>query len=293
MTVRDRLPLALRLYRLASKIAAPPVASRLLAWRLKRGKENPERVGERYGVAGAPRPPGPVIWLHGASVGEVLAVMPLIGRLRAMNFAVLLTSGTVTSAEIARQRLPAGAVHQFIPLDAPRFVARFLDHWRPDLALFVESDLWPNLIIASAARGDSADPGQRPGFGALLPPLAAPAPRDLGAARALRSVPDAVERRYRALRRTRRAARQLQRQSQARRARAAGGPIRVAGAEIGRRLARSDRGRLDACRRGDRDDRRAPAAAGQMPVAAHGDCAAPSGTRHRHHRDPRERPDFR
>jgi 3-deoxy-D-manno-octulosonic-acid transferase len=153
MTVRERLPLALRFYRLASKIAAPPVASRLLAWRLKRGKENPERIGERYGVAGAPRPPGPVIWLHGASVGEVLAVMPLIGRLRAMNFAVLLTSGTVTSAEIARQRLPAGAVHQFIPLDAPRFVARFLDHWRPDLALFVESDLWPNLIMASAARG--------------------------------------------------------------------------------------------------------------------------------------------
>ena len=73
--MRERLPLALRFYRLASKIAAPPVASRLLAWRLKRGKENPERIGERYGVAGAPRPPGPVIWLHGASVGEVLAVM--------------------------------------------------------------------------------------------------------------------------------------------------------------------------------------------------------------------------
>jgi 3-deoxy-D-manno-octulosonic-acid transferase len=151
--VRDRLPLALRLYQLASAAAAAPVASRLLAWRLKRGKENPARLAERYGVAGLPRPDGPLIWLHGASVGEMLAVIPLIERIRAMNFAVLVTSGTVTSAALAAQRLPPGAVHQFIPLDAPRFVSRFLDHWRPNLALFVESDLWPNLILASADRG--------------------------------------------------------------------------------------------------------------------------------------------
>jgi 3-deoxy-D-manno-octulosonic-acid transferase len=151
--VHDRLPLALRFYRLASLAAAPPVASRLLAWRLKRGKENPARIAERYGQASLPRPPGPLIWLHGASVGEVLAVIPLIERIRAKDFAVLVTSGTVTSAALAEQRLPAGAVHQFIPLDAPRFVGRFLDHWRPNLALFVESDLWPNLILACADRG--------------------------------------------------------------------------------------------------------------------------------------------
>jgi 3-deoxy-D-manno-octulosonic-acid transferase len=151
--VHDRLPLALRFYRLASLAAAPPVASRLLAWRLKRGKENPARIAERYGQASLPRPPGPLIWLHGASVGEILAVIPLIERIRAKDFAVLVTSGTVTSAALAEQRLPAGAVHQFIPLDAPRFVGRFLDHWRPNLALFVESDLWPNLILACADRG--------------------------------------------------------------------------------------------------------------------------------------------
>ncbi len=151
--MRVRLPLALRLYRFASIAAAPAVASRLLAWRLKRGKENPARLGERYGVTRVPRPDGPLIWLHGASVGEMLAVIPLIERIRAMNFAVLVTSGTVTSAALAEQRLPAGAVHQFIPLDAPRFVSRFLDHWQPDLALFVESDLWPNLILTCADRG--------------------------------------------------------------------------------------------------------------------------------------------
>jgi 3-deoxy-D-manno-octulosonic-acid transferase len=150
--VRARLPLALRFYRFASTAAAPPVAPRLLAWRLKRGKENPARLAERYGKASLPRPSGPLIWLHGASVGEMLAVIPLIERIRAMNFAVLVTSGTVTSAALAEQRLPEGTMHQFIPLDAPRFVGRFLDHWRPDLALLVESELWPNLIMACADR---------------------------------------------------------------------------------------------------------------------------------------------
>ena len=152
MSVRDQLPLALRCYRLASLAAVPALAPRFLRWRLSRGKENAARLAERFGEASRPRPPGPLIWLHGASVGEMLAVIPLIERLLAKNFAVLMTSGTVTSAALAERRLPAGAVHQFVPLDAPQFVARFLDHWRPDLALFVESDLWPNLILTCAER---------------------------------------------------------------------------------------------------------------------------------------------
>jgi 3-deoxy-D-manno-octulosonic-acid transferase len=151
--VRNRVPYVLRLYRLASTAAAKPFASWLLTQRSKRGKEDPARLGERYGQATLPRPSGPLIWLHSASVGEILAIVPLVERLRAMNFAVLVTTGTVTSAALAAQRLPAGAVHQFIPLDAPKFVTRFLDHWHPDLALFVESDLWPNLILASSDRG--------------------------------------------------------------------------------------------------------------------------------------------
>ena len=148
----DRLPLTLRFYRLASMAAAPAVAPRLLARRVSRGKENPARLAERYGQASLPRPAGPMIWIHGASVGEILSVIPLVERLRDRNFAVLMTSGTVTSAALAEQRLPAGAQHQFIPFDAPRFVSRFLDHWRPGLALFVESDLWPNLILACRDR---------------------------------------------------------------------------------------------------------------------------------------------
>ena len=188
----DRLPLALRLYQFAS-FAAAPVAPRLLARRLDRGKEHPTRLAERRGQASQPRPDGPLIWVHGASVGEMLAVVPLIERIRAQKFAVLVTSGTVTSAALAEHRLPPGVLHQFIPLDAPRYVGRFLDHWRPDLALFVESDLWPNLIVESGAPQDPDDRGQRPALGALVPPLADGAGRDRGAVVALRSLPRPIE----------------------------------------------------------------------------------------------------
>jgi 3-deoxy-D-manno-octulosonic-acid transferase len=150
--VAERLPLTLRGYRrLAS--AATPLTSILLAKRLKRGKEHPARIGERRGETAVPRPAGPLIWTHGASVGEMLSLMPLIEWLRGKGFAVLVTSGTLTSAILAERRLPQGVIHQFIPIDAPKFIARFLEHWRPNLALFSESDLWPNLIIESAGRG--------------------------------------------------------------------------------------------------------------------------------------------
>jgi 3-deoxy-D-manno-octulosonic-acid transferase len=149
--VPDRLPFALRLYQWAS-VAGAPVAPQVLARRLSRGKEHPERLSERRGEATLKRPQGPLVWVHGASVGEMLAAVPLIEKLCAQDFAVLVTSGTVTSAALAEQRLPNGALHQFIPLDAPSFVRRFLNHWRPDLALFVESDLWPNLILSCADR---------------------------------------------------------------------------------------------------------------------------------------------
>jgi 3-deoxy-D-manno-octulosonic-acid transferase len=151
MSVAERLPFALRLYQWASA-AGSPAAPQVLARRLSRGKEHPERLAERIGEATLKRPKGPLVWVHGASVGEMLAAVPLIETLRAQDFAVLVTSGTVSSAALAEQRLPDGALHQFIPLDAPRFVRRFLNHWRPDLALFVESDLWPNLILSCADR---------------------------------------------------------------------------------------------------------------------------------------------
>ena len=150
--VAEGLPLTLHAYRLLSALASP-LAPALISHRLKHGKEHPARLDERYGRSKLARPRGPLVWVHGASVGELLAVIPLIGRIREKGFEVLCTSGTVTSANVAEQRLPPGAIHQFVALDAPRFVRRFLDHWRPDLAIFVESDLWPNLVMSSARRG--------------------------------------------------------------------------------------------------------------------------------------------
>jgi 3-deoxy-D-manno-octulosonic-acid transferase len=132
--------------------AVTALAPGVLERRLARGKENPARIAERRGEASAPRPPGPLVWVHGASVGEFVAVLPLVERIRARGFAVLMTTGTVTSAELAGRRLPAGALHQFIPLDMPSFITRFLDYWRPSLALFVESELWPNIMLGASAR---------------------------------------------------------------------------------------------------------------------------------------------
>ena len=145
--VAERLPWTLRAYRGFAGMATP-LSRLVLARRLRRGKEHPQRLAERRGESAIARPPGPLIWAHGASVGEMLAVIPLVEGLRARNFNVLVTSGTVTSARLAERRLPPGVIHQFIPLDAPRYTARFLEHWQPNLALLAESDLWPNLIIA-------------------------------------------------------------------------------------------------------------------------------------------------
>jgi 3-deoxy-D-manno-octulosonic-acid transferase len=151
MAPAKRLPLTLRAYRFVSA-AVTPLVPAWLGYRIRRGKENPERVIERRGVTVLQRPDGPLVWVHGASVGELLAILPLVEKLRAADFAVLVTSGTVTSADLARDRFPPDVIHQFIPLDTPRFVAQFLNHWQPSLALFTESDIWPNLIMAANKR---------------------------------------------------------------------------------------------------------------------------------------------
>src|SRR5260370_23622655 len=150
--VAEGLPLTLRAYRLLTA-AATPLAPALMSHRLKRGKELAARLNERYGQSELPRPPGPLVWLHGASVGELVSVIPLIERISEKGFVVLCTSRTVTSANLAAQRLPKGVIHQFVILDTPRFAKRFFDHCQPDLTLFVESDLCPHVIVTSPERG--------------------------------------------------------------------------------------------------------------------------------------------
>ena len=139
------------LYRLAG-YAVLPLVPLLLAWRTSKGKEERGRRNERYGRPSIERPQGPLVWIHVASVGETNAVMPLITRLAAEGLTVLLTSVTVTSARVAAQRLPPGALHQYAPLDIEPIIERFLDAWKPDLALFFESELWPTTMARLAAR---------------------------------------------------------------------------------------------------------------------------------------------
>lgn len=147
--------LALGLYLAWSARGGRGFAERKLRERLAEGKEDPARINERRGIAGRPRPDGPLIWFHAASVGESVALLELIRQLRddRGDLSVLVTTGTVTSAAVMADRLPDGAFHQFLPLDARPFVRGFLDHWRPDVAVWTESELWPTLICETRARG--------------------------------------------------------------------------------------------------------------------------------------------
>jgi 3-deoxy-D-manno-octulosonic-acid transferase len=131
-----------------------PVATAYLAQRRKRGKEHPERFRERRGTASATRPEGPLAWIHAASVGEATSVLGLIEHLLGTrpSLEILITTGTVTSARLLETRLPPRARHQFVPADLPGWTARFLDYWQPDLGIWVESELWPNLVFAAHAR---------------------------------------------------------------------------------------------------------------------------------------------
>ena len=145
-------PLSLHLYRALTALGTP-LAVPFLALRLRRGKEDSKRLGEKRGFAGLPRPPGRLVWLHGASVGEAVSLLPFVERIARAGATALVTTGTVTSAALLAQRLPLGALHQYAPLDNPFFVRRFLLHWRPDAALVAESELWPNMLVETKRAG--------------------------------------------------------------------------------------------------------------------------------------------
>jgi 3-deoxy-D-manno-octulosonic-acid transferase len=153
-----RTGLCATLWAAAATLAAPALRL-LLRRRLHRGKEIAGRLAERRGIDTTPRPPGRLLWLHAASVGETVSILPVLTALtaHAPALTVLLTTGTATSARLLAHRMAAGleerVLHRFVPLDVPAWVARFLDHWRPDAGAFVESELWPNLLFASRRRG--------------------------------------------------------------------------------------------------------------------------------------------
>ena len=131
-----------------------PLIRRYLDRRLTDGKEDRDRFDERLGQASIPRPEGPLVWIHAASVGESLSMVSLIARLRTERpeITILMTSGTVSSARLLGERLPSDVIHQYIPVDRVPWVRRFLDHWRPDLAFWVESEFWPAVLSEVQAR---------------------------------------------------------------------------------------------------------------------------------------------
>jgi 3-deoxy-D-manno-octulosonic-acid transferase len=137
--------------------AAAPGLRLALHVRQMRGKEERGRLAERRGIDPTPRPPGRLVWLHAASVGETMSILPILAPLAEAAPTIMLTTGTVTSAKLLAQRLDPAltgrVLHRFVPLDVPRWAARFLDHWKPDVAAFVESELWPNLLGALRTRG--------------------------------------------------------------------------------------------------------------------------------------------
>ena len=150
-------PILARVWAGATTLAAPALRYSLRR-RAARGKEVLARLPERWGEDSAVRPNGPLLWLHAASMGEATSLLPVLTALAASKVAILLTTGTVTSANLLAQRLPElglqdRVLHRFVPLDVPAWAARFLDHWRPDAVGFVESELWPNLLTACRGRG--------------------------------------------------------------------------------------------------------------------------------------------
>ena len=126
----------------------------LLKKRLKNGKEDPSRIEERKGKSTKKRPSGTLIWVHGASVGEAQSALILIETLlkASPDATIMITTGTRTSAKFLNHRLPKRCFHQYIPLDHPAWTQEFLDHWKPDAALWMESELWPNMLKAIKER---------------------------------------------------------------------------------------------------------------------------------------------
>jgi len=143
----------LRIYKIISYLICPFIPI-YLNNRISLKKELKDRINERYGYSTINRKKGKLVWIHAASIGESLSILPIISELEKNTEIkqILVTTGTVTSAKIMDQRLKGKALHQFLPIDVPIFIERFLNHWKPSLSIFVESEIWPNFISALSRR---------------------------------------------------------------------------------------------------------------------------------------------
>jgi 3-deoxy-D-manno-octulosonic-acid transferase len=149
----QRKPFLLSLYATVLE-AGGPLLELYLRRRLRAGREDARRFGERHGIPSKPRPDGFLIWFHAASVGESMSMLRLVDRLleERRDLSIMVTTGTVTSAAMVAERLKDRVIHQYVPVDRAAWVARFLDHWHPDCAVWIESEIWPNLLDGIARR---------------------------------------------------------------------------------------------------------------------------------------------
>ena len=136
------------IYNTLIRILYPIAIKGYINKRKENGKEDIARFNERIGRPQRARENGKLIWMHGASVGESVSMLPLIHKLLETypDLQIMVTTGTVTSADLMSRRLPERAFHQYVPIDNPAFVKRFLKHWQPDLVLWFESEFWPALL---------------------------------------------------------------------------------------------------------------------------------------------------
>ncbi len=144
----------LKTYSGATRVLAPALPL-WLHHRVTKGKEDPSRLSERKGISKISKPQGHVIWMHAASVGESQMLMPVLNRILAArpDFHVVITTGTITSAELLEKQLPTNAIHQYAPADHPKAVSNFLAHWQPEMVIFAESELWPNMLMMAKEKG--------------------------------------------------------------------------------------------------------------------------------------------
>ncbi|XP_023913349.2 probable 3-deoxy-D-manno-octulosonic acid transferase, mitochondrial isoform X2 [Quercus suber] len=146
--------LAYRIYRAVS-YGAEPVVNLHLRWRRLRGREHSLRWTERLGLPSLSRPTGPLLWFHAVSLGEGITAIPIIKECMKQrpDVNVLMTTTTVSAFEVISKRLPSGVIYQFAPLDTPSAVGAFLDYWKPNAIILIESELWPNLIMGASENG--------------------------------------------------------------------------------------------------------------------------------------------
>jgi 3-deoxy-D-manno-octulosonic-acid transferase len=145
---------SLALYRIGTRLLEP-LAPVLVRNRVKKGKENPARIGERFGRTPITRPTGPLIWMHGASVGESKLLLDLFQAVHGQrpDAYALVTTQTTTSADMIAAKTPPNVIHQMAPVDGPGAVARFLRHWKPNAAVFAEGEIWPNMLLGLKRAG--------------------------------------------------------------------------------------------------------------------------------------------